>query len=59
MKAGDPFGISRIGVWEHFDGDVPIQLRVVRAIHLTHPSGADEGEDLVNAKANAGREAHW
>jgi hypothetical protein len=38
---------------------VAIQLRVVRAIHLAHPSGADEGKDLVNAEADAGREAHW
>jgi hypothetical protein len=59
MKPIDPFGIARVGIGEHLDCDVAVQLRVMRAIDLAHATRADEGEDLVDAKADAGRKAHW
>ena len=39
---------------QHLDRDIAIQLRIARAIHLTHPTRAERGENFVRAKARAG-----
>ena len=39
-------------------GDVAIEPRIPRAIHLAHSARADEGGDLVDAESGAGRERH-
>ena len=35
---------------QHFDGDRPIEPRVLGAINLAHPAGSNRGEDLVGAE---------
>jgi hypothetical protein len=37
---------------EDLERDIPIQLRVVRAIDLTHAAGAKRRDDLVRAEAH-------
>jgi len=58
LKPRQTLGVACKRVRQDFDRHVALQSRVARAVDLAHPSGADEGEDLVNAEANAGREAH-
>jgi hypothetical protein len=41
---------------EHFNGDRPIEARVVRFVNFTHAAGSEGGEDLVRAKAGAAGE---
>lgn len=36
----EPFGITRDRGQEHFQGNVAIQLRIVRAIHRSHSAFA-------------------
>ena len=36
-----------------------LEARVLRAVDLPHPSGADGGEHLVGAEAGPGGERHW
>ena len=55
---GRAFGIGGENFGQDFDRDVAIQLRVVRAIHLTHASGAERSKDLVGAEANARGQCH-
>jgi hypothetical protein len=53
------FGTSRCeGFGQDLERDIPIQLRVARAIHLAHPASADRGEYLVWAEAGAGAKGH-
>ena len=44
------------GVGQNLDGDVALQLRVARAIHLAHAACADLGHDFIDAEAGAGTE---
>ncbi len=53
LEPGDAFRIGRDRLGEDFDGNVPIELRVARAIHLTHPAHTDGSENLVETKASA------
>ena len=39
--------------WQNLDGDLTLQLRVGRPIHLAHPAFADLRGDVVNAEAGA------
>ena len=41
---------------EDLDRDVPVELRVPRAVDLAHPARAEGREDLIGAKARAGSE---
>ncbi len=50
----EPFGVVHEEIGQDFDRDVAIQLRVAGAIHLAHTAGAQGGEDLVRAEADAG-----
>ncbi|PYR44662.1 MAG: hypothetical protein DMF89_27255 [Acidobacteria bacterium] len=43
---------------QHLKGNHTIETGVGGAVHLSHPSGTERGENLVRAKANAGRQAH-
>jgi hypothetical protein len=49
-------GIAECGRRKNLDRDVSIQLWVERAIHLSHPAGADQQFDAVTADRRAGRE---
>ena len=53
-----PIGIGGEQCREELQRDVAIQLRVTGAIHLTHPAGPQQIDDLVGAEARPGREAH-
>ena len=46
------------GVGENLDRDRAIEPRVAGFVHLAHPAGADERQDLVRAEASAGVERH-
>jgi len=47
IKARQAFRVAGERARKNFDGDVALQLRVVRAIHLTHPTRAERCQDLV------------
>ena len=49
-------GRLRETVGQDLDGDLALQLRVRRPIHLAHPTLADLRGDFVDAEAGAGRE---
>jgi hypothetical protein len=51
-------GIVREMTWQDFDRDRTVQASVLRSIHLAHTAGADRHEDLIRAKAGAGRKGH-
>ena len=55
LEPRQPLRIGRNGVGQHLDGDVALQVRVRRAVDLTHPAGADLGGDFIGAEARAGR----
>ena len=56
LEAGEPLGIRRDRGRQDLDGDLALQLRVGRPIHLAHPACADLGGDFVGAEARAGSE---
>ena len=43
---------------QHLDGDVAIETRVTRAVHLAHPASADGGQHLVGSESSADSEGH-
>ena len=58
LEAGEPIGIMGDRLWEDFDGDVAVQLRIARPIHFAHPAGAQERDDFIGADACASGEEH-
>ena len=42
----------------HLEGDAPVEPRVTRPVHLSHPSGSEKGDDLVRAETCPGDQAH-
>ena len=58
FEAGEPFRIGREGLGQDFDGNVAMEFRVRRPIHLAHAARANERDDLVGAEANTGRKRH-
>ena len=53
LEATKPVGISRESGWKNLDRDIATQTRVASAINLSHPAGAELGEDFVTAKSCA------
>jgi hypothetical protein len=53
-----PVSVGADGRRENLDGNGPIETDVSTTVDFTHPSGADEGLDLVGAEARAGRQRH-
>jgi len=49
LETEEAFGIARHLRWQHFHGDVAVQSRIARAIHLAHPAFTEEGHHLVGA----------
>ena len=43
---------------QHLDRDLAVEPRIAGAIHLAHPTGADEREDLVRPECRARLEGH-
>ncbi len=56
LKARQPIGVSRERRRQDLDGDLTLQLRVGRPIHLPHPAFADLRGDFVDAETGAGRQ---
>jgi hypothetical protein len=54
LKARQAIGIRRQRWREDLDGDLTLQLRVCRSIHLAHSTRAKGRDDLVRAEASAG-----
>ena len=52
LEAGAEFGVRLL------DRHQAIQTRVPRLVHLPHPAGADQREDLVRAEPRAGLQGH-
>src|ERR1700761_4489743 len=53
LKAPFQIRIERKASRENFDGDVPPEARVPRAIHLAHSTSTDQHQDLVRAESGA------
>ena len=53
LETRQAIGITGEGIGQDLERDVALQLRVLRAIDLAHPAGADLGGDLVDAEAGA------
>ena len=49
-------GIGGEGVRQNLQRDIAIELRIARAIHLTHASFTDRRGDLIDAEAPTGCE---
>ena len=58
LKARQPIGVSRQRRRQDLDGDLALQLRVGRPIHLPHAAFADFGGDLIRAETGAGSQGH-
>ncbi len=43
---------------EDLDGDLAPQPRILRAVDLAHPTGAERRDDLVGAKPGADAQSH-
>jgi hypothetical protein len=43
---------------QHLDGNLAVEPGVACPVDLTHPPGAERGEDLVGPEAYTGRERH-
>jgi hypothetical protein len=43
---------------QHFDGDLPIQFRIVRPVDLAHPTCTEQGRNFVAAEPSALSERH-
>jgi len=53
-KAPAPIRIRHSVCGKDLDGDLAIQTRVARAIHLAHATCADERDDFVRSELRAG-----
>jgi hypothetical protein len=38
---------------EHLNGDGPVKAGILGVVHLAHPSGSDQGDDLVRTDSTA------
>ena len=54
LESRASIGIGGERLRQNLDRDVASELRVSRAIHVAHSTGADERSDLVGSKALAG-----
>ncbi len=57
-EPGEPLWVSREGVGEDLQRDLPVELRVGGLPDLPHPALAQEGGDVVVAEAGAGGQGH-
>ena len=60
MRNGTGFTLEPLGelLFGNLDGDDAIEPGVARAIHLSHATSAEGGDDLVRAEAGTGSESH-
>ena len=58
LEPADPLRIRREHRRKDLDGDVPAEPGITRAIHVTHPAGAQRGRDLIGAEPGARCQGH-
>src|ERR1700737_3636237 len=58
LETPETVGIGGKGAGQNLDRDVPSQARVPRAVHLSHSSRANHGDDLVRAEAGSRGKRH-
>ncbi len=58
LEARERVGVLRERFRKHFDRDIAMELRVLRAVNLSHPPGTQGGEDLVGTEFRTGRKRH-
>jgi hypothetical protein len=56
LEASTPLRVGRNRVAKDFDRHIAGEPRIARPVHLAHSTGAEGRNDLVRAKACAGRE---
>src|SRR5579864_1901162 len=44
---------------QDLDGDIAVERRVLRAVDLAHPAGAELGNDFVRTDVGTRRKGHW
>jgi hypothetical protein len=49
LEAGQSVSAVCERVGQDFDGDLAIQLAIAGAIHLAHPPGAEQADDLLES----------
>jgi hypothetical protein len=58
MKAREPIGVGCKCGRQNLQRDVTIELRIARAVDLTHAACTNGGDDFVWSEATAGTERH-
>ena len=58
LEPSEAIAVLGEGGGKHLHRDVAAEARVLRAVDLSHPAGADLAEDLVRAEPGAGGERH-
>ena len=53
-----PLGVVGEGGGKDLQGDIATELHVSAAIHLAHPTAAEQGQDFVRAEPGAGSQGH-
>ena len=51
LEAREPLGVARECVRQEFDRDIALELRVARAVHLTHAARTEQGLHLIHTKS--------
>ena len=59
LEARERVGIRCDSLGKHLDRDIAPELRIARAIDLSHSAHTEERKNLVGAEAGAGGECHW
>jgi len=57
-KSAEPLGVGDEQLRQDLDGDVPIQFRIARAIHLAHAAGPEGRQHFVGAEASTRLQGH-
>ena len=47
LEPGEPIGVGGEEIRQYFQGDVPTELSVARAVDFAHPAGTEQCDDLV------------
>jgi len=58
LEAAQAVRVGRDRRRKGFDGDIPIEARVVGALDLAHAAGPYRAEDFIRTAPRAGRQAH-
>jgi hypothetical protein len=59
LKPRETIGVRDEDCRQHFYRDVAIELRIARAIHLTHAARAERGDDFVRPEFRSRCQAHF